>query len=209
MRIDFVADVACPWCAIGLASLDQAIARVAPEADVTVRPEPFELNPDMRSEGDDVVAYLGKKYGRTPEQVAEVQDRIRGRGAAVGFTFGKREHVWNTFAAHRVLHWATANGRGVELKRALLQAYHGEGRNPGAPEVLAELAAKVGLDGERARRIAESDEYANEVRQRERHWIEQGVNGVPFVVVNDRYAIEGGQPPEVFEEALRRILATG
>ena len=209
LDIKFVSDVACPWCAIGLASLDQAIARIAAEADATIRPEPFELNPDMGPEGANVVAYLGRKYGRTPAQVAEVQERIRGRGAEVGFAFGKREHVWNTFAAHRVLHWATAKGRGAELKRALLQAYHGEGRNPAAPEVLAELAATVGLDGERARQIAESDEYAHEVRERERHWMEQGVNGVPFVVVNDRYAIEGGQPPEVFEEALRRILATG
>ena len=209
LDIKFVSDVACPWCAIGLASLDQAIARIGNEADVTVRPEPFELNPDMAPEGDNVVAYLGRKYGRTPEQVAEVQDRIRGRGAAVGFDFGKREHVWNTFAAHRVLHWAATQGRAIELKRALLRAYHGEGRNPGAPDVLAELAAEVGLDGDKARAIAEGDDYAAEVRQRERQWIEQGVNGVPFIVVNDKYAIEGGQPPEVFEEALRRILAAG
>jgi len=209
LDIKFVSDVTCPWCAIGLASLDQAIAKVSSEADITVRPEPFELNPDMGPGGDNVVAYLGRKYGRTPEQVAEVQDRIRGRGADVGFEFGKREHVWNTFAAHRVLHWAAAHGKGIELKRALLRAYHGEGRNPGSPDVLAELAAEVGLDGARAREIAEGDEYANEVRQRERHWIEMGVNGVPFVVVNDRYAIEGGQPPEVFEEAMRRVLAAG
>ena len=207
LDIKFVSDVACPWCAIGLASLDEAIARVAPAMDVAVRPEPFELNPDMGPEGANVVAYLGRKYGRTPEQVAEVQDRIRARGAAVGFAFGKREHVWNTFAAHRVLHWAATQGRAIELKRALLRAYHGEGRNPGAPEVLEELAAEVGLDGARARAIAEGDEFAAEVRQRERQWIELGVNGVPFVVVNDRYAIEGGQPPEVFEEALRRIAA--
>jgi len=210
-RIDikFVSDVACPWCAIGLASLDQAIARMGDDAEIQVRPEPFELNPDMGPEGANVVAYLGRKYGRTPQQVAEVQERIRARGEDVGFAFGKREHLWNTFAAHRVLHWAEAQGRAIELKRALLRAYHGEGRNPGSPEVLEELANQVGLDGKRARAIAESDEYAADVRQRERHWIEQGVNGVPFVVVNDRYAIEGGQPPEVFEEALRRIVATG
>ena len=207
LDIRFVSDVACPWCAIGLAALDEAIARLGGEVDATVHPEPFELNPDMGPEGANVVAYLGRKYGRTPEQVAEVQDRIRARGAAVGFAFGKRDHVWNTFAAHRVLHWAEAQGRGIELKRALLRAYHGEGRNPGAPEVLEALAREAGLDGAKARAIAEGDDYAAEVRERERQWIELGVNGVPFVVVNDKYAIEGGQPPEVFEEALKRIAA--
>jgi len=207
MRIDFVSDVACPWCAIGLASLDRAIARLGDEVEVAVQPEPFELNPDMGPEGDDVVAYLGRKYGRTPEQVAEVQERIRDRGAAVGFEFGRREHVWNTLPAHRVLHWAATQGRAIELKRALLRAYHAEGRNPGAPDVLAELAAEVGLDAAKAREIAAGDAHTDEVRERERHWIEMGVNGVPFVVVNDKYAIEGGQPPEVFEEALRRIAA--
>ena len=209
LDIKFVSDVACPWCAIGLASLDEAVRRLGGAADVSVHPEPFELNPDMGAEGANVVSYLGRKYGRTPEQVAEVQDRIRARGAAVGFVFGKREHVWNTLAAHRVLHWAEAQGRGIELKRALLRAYHGEGRNPGAPEVLEALAGEVGLDGAKARAIAEGDAFAEEVRARERHWIAQGVNGVPFVVVNDKYAIEGGQPPEVFEEALKRILAAG
>ena len=209
LDIKFVSDVACPWCAIGLASLDQAIARLGPEIEAAVQPEPFELNPDMGPEGANVVSYLGRKYGRTPEQVAEVQERIRERGAAVGFPFGKREHVWNTFAAHRVLHWAAEQGRAIELKRALLRAYHGEGRNPGSPDVLAELAAEVGLDGARARAIAEGDEFADEVRGRERHWVEMGVNGVPFVVVNDKYAIEGGQPPEIFEQALRKIASGG
>jgi len=172
-----------------------------------VQPEPFELNPDMAPEGADVVGYLGRKYGRTPEQVAEVQDRIRARGAAVGFQFGRREHVWNTLPAHRVLHWAATQGRAIELKRALLRAYHGEGRNPGSPDVLAELAGEVGLDGAKAREIAAGEAFTDEVRDRERQWIDMGVTGVPFVVVNDKYAIEGGQPPEVFEEALRRIVA--
>ena len=209
LEIQFVSDVACPWCAIGLASLDQAIGRLGDAVVATVQPEPFELNPDMGPGGDNVVAYLGRKYGRTPEQVAQVQDRIRERGTAVGFAFGRREQVWNTFAAHRVLHWAATEGRAIELKRALLRAYHGEGRNPGAPDVLEALATEVGLDGAKARAIAEGDAFTDEVRERERHWREQGVNGVPFVVVNGRHAIEGGQPPEVFEEALRRIAAGG
>jgi predicted DsbA family dithiol-disulfide isomerase len=209
LQIAFVSDVACPWCAIGLASMEQALARVASDIDAKVTVEPFELNPDMGPEGAEVVSYLGRKYGRTPEQIAQVQARIRQHGDAVGFTFGPRNHVWNTFDAHRLLHWAQLEGRGLDLKRALLRAYHGEGRNPAAPDVLVECAAAVGLDAARARAIVESREYEAEVRSRERYWIEQGVSGVPFVVVNGQYAIEGAQPPEAFEQAFRQISATG
>ncbi len=207
MKLDiaFVSDVACPWCAIGLASLDRAIERLGSEVETTVRVEPFELNPDMAPEGAEVVPYLARKYGRTPEQVAQGQTRIREAGANVGFAFGQRDHVWNTFDAHRVLHWAGQEGRAVELKRALLKAYHGEGRNPGAKDVLVELAGAVGLDPARAKAIVEGDEFAAEVRERERFWQQQGVGGVPFVVVNGKYAIEGAQPPEAFEQALRQI----
>ncbi len=205
LDIAFVSDVACPWCAIGLASLEQALARLAGDLEAAVRIEPFELNPDMGAEGAAVVPYLARKYGRTPEQVAQAQARIRERGAAVGFDFAVRERVWNTFDAHRVLHWAGLEGRALPLERALLRAYHGEGRNPGAADVLAEVAGSVGLDAARARSIAERDEFAAEVRARERYWQDRGVAGVPFVVVNDAIAIEGAQPAEVFERALREI----
>lgn len=205
LDIAFVSDIACPWCAIGLASLDRALERLGGDLQPAVSIEPFELNPDMGPEGAQTVQYLARKYGRTPEQIAQGQARIRERGAEVGFAFGAREHVWNTFDAHRLLHWAGLEGKAVELKRALLRAYHTEGRNPGAPEVLVELAAAAGLDATRARSIVESREFEAETRERERYWLDRGVNGVPLVVVNDSYAIEGAQPPEVFEQALREI----
>lgn len=209
LDIAFVSDVACPWCAIGLASLDKALERLRGEVDTTVRVEPFELNPDMGPEGARVVDYIARKYGRTPEQIAQVQARIREHGAAVGFTFGPRDHVWNTFDAHRMLYWAGLEGRALELKRALLRAYHGEGRNPGAPDVLVELAAAAGLDAARARSIVGSREYEAEVREREQFWLQKGVHGVPLVVVNDSYGIEGAQPPESYEQALRQIASEG
>lgn len=209
LDIAFVSDVACPWCAIGLASLDQALARLDGEVETALRVEPFELNPDMGPEGAEVVPYLARKYGRTPEQVAQVHARIRERGAAVGFSFGDRKHVWNTFDAHRMLHWAGLEGRAVELERALLRAYHGEGRNPGATDVLVELAGEVGLDAARAKSIAEGDEFASEVRERERYWLQRGVAGVPLVVVNDSHAIEGAETPEGYEQALRQIALAG
>lgn len=209
-RLDlaFVSDVACPWCAIGLASLDQALERLRGEVDATLRVEPFELNPDMGADGAEVVPYLARKYGRTPEQIAQAQARIRERGAAVGFSFGARNHVWNTFGAHRMLHWAGLEGRALELKRALLRTYHGEGRNPGATDVLLDLAGEVGLDVERAKSILQGDEFASEVRERERYWLQRGVAGVPLVVVNDSHAIEGAETPEGYERALRRIAVS-
>ena len=206
--IAFVSDVACPWCAIGLASFEQALARLGGEVAVKLHFEPFELNPDMGPEGAETVAYLMRKYGRTAEQVGEAQARIRSRGAAVGFAFGPRKHVWNTFDAHRMLHWAGLEGRGLELKRALLRAYHGEGRNPGAADVLVELAGAVGLDASRARAIAGGDEFAAVVRERERYWRQRGIAAVPTVVVDDTHVIEGAQPPEAFEQALRQVAAS-
>jgi predicted DsbA family dithiol-disulfide isomerase len=208
LEIAFVSDVACPWCAIGLASVEQALARLGDAASAEIRIEPFELNPDMPPEGADIVTYIGRKYGRTREQIAQAQAMIRERGAAVGFRFGPRDHVWNTFNAHRMLHWAGLEGRAVELKRALLRAYHGEGRNPGDPEVLVEAATAIGLDPVRAREVARGDAYTAEVRERERHWLELGVSGVPFVLVNGKYAIEGAHPPEAFEQGFRQIAAT-
>ena len=203
--IAFVSDVACPWCAIGHAAVETALARIGDAVEAKVSVEPFELNPDMGPEGSALGPYIARKYGRTPEQIAQVQERIREHGARVGFAFGPREHVWNTFDSHRILHWASLEGRGWELKRALLHAYHAEGRNPGAHDVLVELAAAVGLDVDRARQILGSDEYTAEVRARERLWVERGVQGVPFVVVNGKYAIEGAQSPEAFEQAFREI----
>ena len=205
LDIAFVSDVACPWCAIGLASLDQALARLHAEIETALRFEPFELNPDMGPEGAEVVPYLMRKYGRTPEQIAQAQAMIRQRGAEVGFSFGARNHVWNTFDAHRMLHWAAMEGRAPELKRALLRAYHGEGRNPAAADVLVELSAGVGLDAERAKAILQGDEFTSEVRERERFWLQRGVAGVPLVVVNDAHGIEGAQTPQAYERALRHI----
>lgn len=205
LELAFVSDVACPWCAIGLASLDEALRRLGGDVETTLTVEPFELNPDMGPEGMELMPYITRKYGRTEAQVAQTQAMIRERGASVGFAFGKREHVWNTFDSHRMLHWAGLEGKALELKRALLFAYHGEGRNPGAKDVLLELAENVGLDVARARAILESDEFGNEVRAREHHWMQRGVHGVPLVVVNGRHGISGAETPENYERALRQL----
>lgn len=209
LKIDFVSDVACPWCAVGLNALDRAAERLAGEVELDMHFRPFELNPQMAPEGEDIDEHLTRKYGRTPEQFAAARAAIRERGAAVGFAFGERSRIWNTFDAHRLLHWAGLEGAAKQhaLKLALLTAYHGEGRNPSDPEVLAGVAASVGLDEARAREILEGDEYADLVRAEEQRWLRMGINSVPAVVINERHLISGGQPPEVFEQALREIAA--
>jgi predicted DsbA family dithiol-disulfide isomerase len=207
MRIDFVSDVACPWCAVGLYGLERALERIGDEVPVELHFQPFELNPDLGPEGRDVVEYLSEKYGKTPAEIEAIQATIRDRGAAVGFDFGPRVRTWNTFGAHRLLHWAGEQGRQRELKHALLAAYHGEGRNPGASDVLLDCATQAGLDVEGAREVIESDRYADEVRAQERHFQQLGIQAVPSVIIDGKHLIQGGQPPELFEQTLRQIAA--
>lgn len=209
MRIDFVSDVACPWCAVGLNSLERALEKVGADFPVEIHFQPFELNPTMAAEGADAGDYLKAKYGMSDAQLAHNRGVIRERGAAVGFSFGDRARVWNTFDAHRALHWAGLQGEAPQraLKHALLQAYHGEGRNPGSPEVIVELAAQVGLDAEEAAAVLREGRYAAEVREAEQAWQQAGIRSVPAIVINRRHLISGGQPPEVFEQALRQIAS--
>jgi predicted DsbA family dithiol-disulfide isomerase len=211
LHIDFVSDIACPWCAVGLAALERAIANLEGEVDVELRFQPFELNPQMGPEGQDVSEHLTGKYGSTPEQQAQSREGIAQRGQAVGFTFRKegRGRVWNTFDAHRLLTWAGEQGaqQQRDLKMALLKAYHGEGRSPADVAVLADVAASVGLDRAEAEAVLGSDRYADEVRESERKFQSLGIHAVPSVIVNNRHLIQGGQPPEVFEQALRQVAA--
>lgn len=209
VKIDFVSDVACPWCAVGLKSLEAAIARVGDGLEVELRFQPFELNPQMPAEGEDAVEHLTRKYGITAEQAERNGEAIRARGAELGFEFrmDRRRHVYNTFDAHRLLHWAESQGEGrqLALKHALLRAYFTDGQDVSSAEVLARLAVEAGLDGDRARGILASDEYAQDVRAQEEFYTSQGIAAVPSVIFNDRHLVQGGQPVELFEQALRQL----
>jgi predicted DsbA family dithiol-disulfide isomerase len=207
LKIDFVSDIACPWCVIGLKALEQALERIGDEASADIHFQPFELNPQMPPQGQDIAEHIAQKYGSTPEQLLRNQEGIRARGAALGFTFdmSKRSRIYNTFDAHRLLHWAELEGRQHALKQALFAAYFTEGRNPSDREVLIDVAMQAGLDPVRAREILESSAYAEDVREREQFYTQHGIQAVPSVIVNNKYLIQGGQPVEVFEEALRKI----
>jgi predicted DsbA family dithiol-disulfide isomerase len=209
VRIDFVSDVSCPWCAIGLASLQQALAKLAGEVSAEIHFQPFELNPQMAAEGEDSTEHLVHKYGSSAEQIDANRAAIRARGAALGFTFNmdRRSRVYNTFDAHRLLHWAELEGRQLALKQLLLRAYFTDGEDVSAHETLLRLAIGAGLDAERARQVLASDEYAAEVRAQEQFFMSRGIHSVPATIINGEHLISGGQPPEAFEQALRQITA--
>ena len=209
LKIDFVSDVSCPWCIIGLKALEQAIDRLDGTATVTLHFQPFELNPHMPPEGQDVLEHLTQKYGSTEAEMQRNREGIKTRGAQLGFTFNmeKRGRVYNTFDAHRLLHWAEQEGHQLALKHALFDAYFTDGLDPSSHEVLVATARKAGLDGELAAEVLASNAYADEVRQQEQFYLDQGIHSVPAVIINDRHLISGGQPVEVFEDALRRIAA--
>ena len=207
LKIDFVSDVACPWCVIGLRGLEQALANAsdAVEADITF--QPFELNPRMPAAGQNLVEHITEKYGSTAEQSAASRAMIRSRGAEVGFTFNMSEEsrIYNTFDAHRLLHWAGTIGRQQELKLALFRANFTDGANVSDHGVLVEAALAAGLDGNQAREVLASGRYAEEVRNAELEWTSRGIRSVPAIVINGRWLISGGQPAETFEQALRGI----
>ncbi len=212
LKIDFVSDVSCPWCAIGLGGLEQALQRLDGEIATDITFQPFELNPQMAPEGQDIGEHLTQKYGSTPEQQTQIRDTIRARGAEVGFAFnpGGRGRIWNTFDAHRLLHWAAeegAPGQQKALKKALLAACHTRSEAMGHPDVLLACVREAGLDEARAKAILASDEFAAEVREREQFYLSHGIHSVPAVIINDRHLISGGQPAAVFEQALRQIAA--
>ena len=214
LTIDFVSDVSCPWCAIGLSALEQALARVAPEITAKVQVQPFELNPNMPAGGQDITEHLTQKYGSTAQQQSAIRETIRQRGAELGFTFRVqgRDRIYNTFDAHRLLHWAELTGipgQQLALKKALLQAYFSHGQSPEDRAVLVQAAASVGLDSNGALAALSGDAYALDVRERERLFTQAGIQSVPAVIINQQHLISGGQPVAVFERALRQIAAGG
>lgn len=212
MRIDFISDISCPWCAIGLASLEAAAARI-PGLQLDLHFHPFELNPGMPPEGQSIEEHLTQKYGAGAAQLARTQAAIRERGEALGIAFNleARSRIYNTRDAHRLLHWAgEAYGGAAQrtLKLALLKAYFTEGRDVSDPAVLLELAQAAGLPEAQARELLQSDRYAAEVAEAEAQVQAQGIHSVPAIVVNQRHLIQGGQPVEVFEQMLRQVMAT-
>lgn len=211
LRIDFVSDVACPWCAVGLASLQQALAKLDGEVHAEIHLQPFELNPQLAPEGEDAGEHIMRKYGISEAQMETNRAAIRERAAALGFAYniGRGSRVWNTHDAHRLLHWAELQDGelALELKKALLRAYFSDNENVSDHAILARIANDVGLDAQAAREMLERGDYTDEVRAQESHFQQAGIHSVPATIVNNTWLIPGGQPPDVFENALKEIAA--
>lgn len=209
LKIDFVSDIACPWCVIGLRALEEALAQSADALDAKIAFQPFELNPTMPAGGQNMVEHVAQKYGSTREQSAANRAMIVGRAAELGFTMAMTDdsRIYNTFDAHRLLHWAGIEGRQSELKHALFDANFTANTDPGDRQVLIDAAVKAGLDPVAAGDVLGSGRYADEVRQAEDYWRSRGINAVPAIVIDGKHLISGGQPVAAFEQALRQIAA--
>ncbi|WP_438299670.1 DsbA family oxidoreductase [Pseudomonas sp. NMS19W] len=209
LKIDFVSDVSCPWCVVGLYGLLRALEILRDEVQAEIRFQPFELNPKMGAEGQNIGEHIQEKYGSTPEQSQKNREVIRARGDDVGFAFrtDSNSRIYNTFDAHRLLHWAGEEGLQLPLKEALFKAYFTDGGNPSDHSQLAQIAERVGLDRQRAEAILASDEFASDVRKEEQLWLSRGVSSVPTVVFNGQYAVTGGQPVDTFVGTIRQIMS--
>lgn len=209
LKIDFVSDISCPWCIIGLRGLEEALHRARDVVHADIRFHPFELNPSMPREGQNIVEHMAQKYGLTAKQAAANRIMIRERAAELGFDMNgsPESRIYNTFDAHRLLRWAELQGKQAALKEALFTAYFNDQRDPSDHGVLADIAASIGLDRSEAKTILSSDRFASDVRAAEELWLVRGVHAVPTIVIDGEYEITGGQPPELFEKALRRIAA--
>jgi len=212
LKIDFVSDVSCPWCAVGLGALEQALSRVKDEITAEIRFQPFELNPSMGPEGQDIVEHLTQKYGSTEAQQADIRQTICERGAEVGFEFNPagRGRIWNTFDAHRLLFLAEHEGtlqQQAALKKAMLSACHTRSQSMSDKSVLRACAVESGLDEQRVNAVLDTDEFTDQVRERQGFYASHGITSVPAVIINERHLISGGQPAEAFEQALRQIAA--
>jgi predicted DsbA family dithiol-disulfide isomerase len=211
LEIDFISDVACPWCAIGLASLEEALRRVGDAVTAAIRFQPFELNPDMRATGENIDEFLGGRYGANPAQLEVMRESLRARAASIGFHFNQhaRGRIYNTFDAHRLLRWAQDTGKQRALKHSLFKANFGSNADVSDPEVLVSAAVAAGLDAGEARDVLMTGRYADDVRRAEQLWLSRGIHAVPAIVINGQWLIAGAQPVESIEKTLQQIAAGG
>lgn len=207
LKVDIVSDIACPWCAIGYARLEKAMAELKGELDVEVQWHAFELNPDPTGDGEPILPALARKYGRSEDEMRANQAQMMEIAADLGLNFEKLQERYtrNTFDGHRLVKWAGEHGKQTDMKLALFEAYFGRAENVSDADVLVRCAAAVGLDAEQARAVLDSDRYADAVRQDEAQYQQAGVSAVPAYVVNQKYLISGAQEPDTLVSAFREI----
>ncbi len=205
LRIDIISDVMCPWCIIGYRQL--AIALEDSKVVHEIHWHPFELNPNMPAEGQDIGEHLAEKYGTTPEQSAANRANMMARGEELGFAFnfvdGFRMH--NTFNTHQLLHWANGQGRKDDLKQALFVAHFTNGRDLSDDAVLVDIAVEIGLDRAEAAVVLTDQRFAAKVREEQKFWTQQGISGVPAMVFDRQHLVTGAQGVDNYQNILKQL----
>lgn len=211
IKIDIVSDIMCPWCAIGYFSLTKALEALAGQVNADISWQPFELNPAMPAEGQNLREHLMEKYGINAEQSEENRAMITARGAAVGFSFNFTDdmRMHNTFKAHQLLHWAKTQTpvAQTELKKSLFTAYFTQHLDINDEAVLLNIVSELGLDSSEAQAVLADERFAMAVRGLEQQWQEVGIHSVPAFIFNNKYLVSGGQPPAAFVQTITEILA--
>jgi predicted DsbA family dithiol-disulfide isomerase len=207
LKIDIVSDISCPWCIIGFKSLQTALKEIGPDIIANIEWQPFELNPQMPTEGQNITEHITQKYQISEQQAGQNREAIKQRGLSVGYEFGNREggRIYNTFDAHRLLHWAKTQSKQTDLKLALFDLYFKDSGNPSAHDQLLKTVKSVDLDVIEAKQILDSDQFTADVRQLQQYYQNAGVQSVPAVIVNNKHLISGGQSADVFQQALIKI----
>lgn len=206
IQIDIISDVMCPWCVVGFRQLEQALG--ATGAGAYIRWHPFELNPAMPTEGQNLREHITEKYGASPEQSAQNRAQLQSIGTDLGidFKFGDDSRIVNTFAAHQLLDWAQTHSLQHPLKLALFEAHFTQGRDVSCTDVLVDVAAGVGLDSDAAMQVLESGSHASDTRARQQFWTERGITGVPAVVFDGKYLLTGAQGAQTYAQMLQKVL---
>lgn len=207
LQIDIVSDVVCPWCAIGYGNLTQALDQLSESISAKIEWHPFQLNPYMGKEGQDINEHLEEKYGLTEAQLKENKQRIKdvGKQAGVEFTFEQRARIYNTLDCHVLLHYAQEQGKQTELKLALFKAYFSDGKDVSDQAVLVSVAESVGFDPIASQAVLNDDDYQKAVKDEESKYKSMGISSVPAFIINNKYLISGGQPVDSFLQALKEI----
>jgi len=207
VQVDIVSDVMCPWCIIGFRQLEQALATTGLGA--FIRWHPFELNPEMPPQGQNLREHITEKYGASPEQSAQNRAQMADLGTSLGidFQWSDDSRIVNTFAAHQLLDWAVDHDLQHPLKMALFEAHFTQGRDVSQADVLVDIAASVGLDRDAASEVLASGSHAEETRARQQFWTSRGISGVPSMVFDGRYMLTGAQGADTYAQMLRKVAA--
>ena len=207
IEIDIVSDVMCPWCIVGFRQLEQALA--ATGAGARIRWHPFELNPAMPPEGQNLTEHIAEKYGASAEQSAQNRAHLVSLGKTLGidFKFSAQSRIYNTFAAHQVLDFALSQGVQHPLKLALFEAYFTDRRDVSDWDVLRDVAATVGLDRDDVTDVLESGRLAQSVREKQQFWTANGISGVPSMVFGGKYLVTGAQGADTYAQLLQKVAA--